>query len=90
VLHWSELYPFDYFYRKKYNIPFGSPEHRATNFILMVADLYEEDMIQEYKDSLKEKEETEAGIESSGIKMSKKEMDYEYENLDLNQFNDKK
>jgi hypothetical protein len=54
----------------------------------MVADIQEEDMIQEYRDSLKEKEE--GGIESTGLKMSKKEVDYEYENLDLNKFNNKK
>jgi hypothetical protein len=54
----------------------------------MVADLHEEDMFREYKDNLIAKEE--GGMESTGLKMSKKEMDFEYDNLDLNEFNDKK
>lgn len=87
MLRWNELYPFDYFYRKKYNIPFGSPEHRATNFILMAVDLKEHDMIQEYIEEMKTKE---AGLENinNGLKMSKKEVDEEFDNLDISKFNE--
>lgn len=55
----------------------------------MVTDIQEEDIMQEYRDGLEEKEEGINDI-SKGIKMSKKEIDHEYENLDLSKFNDVK
>jgi len=55
----------------------------------MTVDLQEEEMIQEYREGLKEKEEGVSEI-SGGVKMSKKELDHEYNNLDLSKYNDKK
>lgn len=82
------MYPFDYYYRQKHKIAFGSPEHRATNFILMAVDLKEETMIKEYLEELQAKQEGGPEMLSNkGMKMSKKEIDEEFDNLDINQFN---
>jgi len=46
ILNWNSKYPWDYQWRKKYDIPFGSPKHLEMDFISMKFDLLEENMIQ--------------------------------------------
>ena len=41
---WDMEFPIDYWWRKKYNVPFGSPTHKAMTFIEMKID-HEEDKI---------------------------------------------
>ena len=86
VIRWNNQYPFDYEYRLKYNIPFGSSEHRASNFLLMATDLAETKLINEYFQQLQDKENEVGEYKSSKMKQS--EIDEDFENLDLTQFND--
>lgn len=73
-------FPIDYWWRKKYGIPFGSPQHRAANFF---------DMLLEYKEELEvvkantAYEESEVMEFSGGQKLSQSEIDDDYENLDI-------
>lgn len=83
-------FPFDYWWRKKYNIPFGSSKHREMNFIDMFIEWREEKEILKAIDKLdrddEERENEELGLSvenSRTIKMSSKEIDEDYENLDL-------
>jgi hypothetical protein len=55
----------------------------------MVTDLQEADMIAEYIENLKVKEEGGVDFEK-GTPMTKKEIDREFDNLDISQYNDKK
>ena len=32
ILSWNEKFPYDYLYRVRHNIPFGSPEHQKLSF----------------------------------------------------------
>ena len=41
VEHWNKVMPIDRWYRKKYNIPFNSPNHRAVNIIDMFFEFLE-------------------------------------------------
>lgn len=47
ISRWDRMFPSDYRFRQKYNIPFGSQVHRESNFFDQLIDLTEEDMIVE-------------------------------------------
>ena len=96
ITDWNVEYPVDRYWREKYKIPFNSPQHRSISFIDELID-YEEDLLFErlYESSKKDKEIEELYERGKGnwLKkqvMSNKEVDYAFENLDLDSFNDKK
>lgn len=91
LFHWHR-FTIDYWWRKRYNVPFGSSQHREMNPI---------DMLIEYKETLEinkaniiasnsanylEEDEEELS-ERKTVPVSQKEMDEDYEDLDLEQFN---
>lgn len=84
VFTWNQFF-IDYWWRKKYNIPFGSKQHREMSFI---------DMAIEYKEALEmtkalkqaEIDEVSVGNEYNGVRLTQEEIDEDYENLDLAQF----
>lgn len=100
VNNWNARYPIDRYIRKKYNIPFGSPAHRALDFISMTCEFVEDRLAQtEERESMQL---TEADLPmgevlnrriydenqapAAPIKMKQKEIDTEFENLDLSKF----
>ena len=95
IQDWNFKYPYDRWWRKKYNVPFGSEIHRNASFIEMSFE-YKEDMFY-YK--LKQKEEEDEDFkeivgentnqDKKVIKMSKKDLDNEFADLKLDDFNDK-
>ncbi len=89
ILQWHRT-PVDYWWRKKYNVPFGSQRHREMNLIDMLIEYREDQYLNELREQIrKEEDEREMraiGIESNEVKMSQEEIDEEYENLDLSQF----
>ena len=91
ILEWHST-PVDYWWRQKYNVPFGSQRHREMNPIDMVIEYQEEELLKEIKQQIEredeEKELRAIGINRSNeVKMSQTEIDDEFENLDLSQFN---
>ena len=88
IFDWG-LFPFDFWWRKKYNIPFGSKSHREMNFIDMAIEWEEEHILMSAHER---KENEELGLYNKNtnvINLTEKEIDEDYENLDLSQFNDK-
>lgn len=93
IFKWHD-FPFDYWWRKKYKIPFGSQAHREMNFIDMYIEYREEFLlnkaIEEYDKSVSDREDKELGLKDGSekrvIKMTKQEIDDDFENLDLSQF----
>lgn len=71
----------DYWWRKKYNVPFNSKKHRNANYIDMLIEYREYCMINSLK-----KQETEEDDEYEFQKMTSAEIDKEYEEIDLKQF----
>jgi hypothetical protein len=106
IVEWNNKYPYDRWWRSKYNIPFGSNQHKETNFISMKIEYQEDLLFQKIKkeiednseESLSEKEvdrmigsSSEATINGKKIvKMSNKEVDNEFDDLNLDDFDDKK
>lgn len=78
---WHSDFILDYWWRKKHNVAFGSSQHRQMNFIDMFIEYCEDEKI-------KQIQEQEQQIDSSddGIKISQKEIDDDYDNLDLTNF----
>lgn len=98
IIEWTK-FPIDIWWRKKYNVPFGSKSHREMNFIDMAIDyqetLYWNKAVNEIPIS-KELQDEEDFIDSQlnannerVVKMSQEEIDEEYENIDLEKFNEK-
>lgn len=86
----------DYWWRKKYNIPFNSPQHRQANFIDMLFEFREELVLQRQQNKTEqereERENRKLGIKKDTkevIQLSQEQIEEDYDNLDLSQFDDK-
>lgn len=100
IEEWNSRHPYDRWWRKKYNIPFGSKQHREASFIEMAIEYKEDLYFQKLANKEAEIDEIErevdrmiagdANTQKSAVKvvkMTKKELDTEFDNLDLSQFN---
>ena len=86
IFNWNE-FPCDYWWRKRYNIPFGSTAHREMNFIDMYIEYQEELLLNDIMEQEDIEEDIDLGINGKEIvKLSKKEIDDDYDNLDLSNF----
>jgi len=93
VIKWNNQYPYDYLWRKKYKIPFGSTEHLNASHVDMCFDIIEEEYI---KSKIEEKKDTDDMLLDSFvvgdnkkdkvIKLSKKEVDKEFDSIDITKF----
>lgn len=88
IIRWNDLYPIDFVWRKKYNIPFGSAEHRAVDFIDMLIDFEEAEMVKRFlnPDDYYQDDDT-LPDGSKVVKLTKREVDVAFEELDVSQFN---
>ena len=85
IFNWHE-FPFDYWWRKRYNIPFGSPTHREMNFIDMYIEYQEELLLNEMAVEEDNEDVVLGNNDSEVVKLSKQEIDEDYDNLDLSKF----
>lgn len=81
VIQWNNKYPHDYVWRKKHKIPFGSKEHLEVSHVDMVFDLIEERYMRVYTNP-----DDESVTDIVG-NMTQEEIDKEFEDLDITQFN---
>lgn len=66
IIDWNVKFPYDYLWRKKYQISFNSLEHRSVSQIDIYFEMYEEYVIQESSKKQKEKEDLLDFYKSSG------------------------
>lgn len=57
VLEWNNTFPLDYWWRKKYNIPFNSKKHREVSYIDIYYEWLEEHLYEEHVKSVGEETE---------------------------------
>lgn len=98
IIEWTK-FPIDLWWRKKYNVPFGSKAHREMNFIDMAIDyqetLYWNKAVNEIpmRRELQDEEDfIDSQLDANNervVKMSQEEIDEDYENIDLEKFNEK-
>lgn len=89
-----QKYFWDYWWRKKYNVPFGSLQHRKMFLQDMLLEYLEEIEIlkielSEKQKQLKEENNLLGFSNDKTEKMTKKEVDELFDNLDLEQFDEK-
>lgn len=77
IVRWNNNFPLDYWWRNKYKIPYGSEAHKEMSFIDMYFEYLEDKMLKE----LSEKKN-----EQNISKVSQKEIDQDFDNLDLSKY----
>lgn len=101
IIEWNSRYPYDKYIRKKYGIIFGSKQHRELNFLDMAIEYKEDAIIDEaieeqmnqenknfWKSDIPGLNELKENKNIEIMKVSKKQLDKDFEELDLSQFND--
>lgn len=95
---WHELLV-DYWWRKKYNVPFGSPLHRSMSPIDMVIEYHEEQNLQriiratqilrngEEEEEIRRLHGADTARREEVVAMSQDEIDHDFDTLDFSQFN---
>ena len=89
INNWNNKFPIDLWWRKRYGVSFGSEKHRAMTHLQMYIDYIEE---QKLNTLIKEREENQINDEFEDntkgevVKMTKKEIDEEFDNLDLTKY----
>ena len=94
IIDWDNKYPVDLWFRKKYNIPFGSEQHRNSSLIHMCMEFVEFVELQRSRIVETTEEEeffnedvSETGKSTEIVKMTKKDIDDEFDDIDLDDFN---
>lgn len=82
IATWHSGFILDYWWRKKYNVSFGSLKHRSMNFIDMYIEYQEEIEIKNLREKAKKSEEE----CDENIHVSQEEIDEDYEKLNLEEF----
>lgn len=85
LIDWHN-FPIDYWWRRRYNVPFGSKQHREMSLIDMSIDYVERVKIESYKNHVEVDEELEKRDERV-VEMSQEEIDKDFDKLDLADFN---
>lgn len=95
ITDWSR-FMLDLWWRRKYKVPFGSPAHRAMNFIDMAIEYQEELLwnkaVNTPREEVDEEEEyinSQIQDDTENVKLTQEQIDEDYENLDLEQFDEK-
>jgi len=96
IQDWNIRFPFDYQWRRKYNVPFGCTKHRNMDLFDIKFDIEEERMIQKIMMERAIENKKPKDVEVQLLKrevhkaMSKEDMDEAFDDLDLSQFDDMK
>lgn len=82
IFRWHE-FPIDYWWRKKYNVPFGSEQHRSMSFIDMLIE-WREDLIM----NKSTEDNTNDGVaeDENVVHLTQEQIDEEYDNINLEDF----
>lgn len=83
LIDWHQ-FPIDYWWREKYKVPFGSKQHREMNLIDMSIEYTEQVQVQKY---LREVDLEPEDRDPRLVSMTQSEIDKDFEELDLSQFN---
>lgn len=97
IIHWDNQYPLDRWWRLKYKVPFGSAQHKEASHFNMFLEFREEELVREHREraenaDLKDTMNLLGQTTSESkevVKMSQKEIDREFADLDITQFGPK-
>ena len=95
LIVWNNTFPYDKLYRQKYNIPFGSEEHRKTNQIDIYLDILEDKLFEKYREEYTENKKLKEDYKKDGLMnkniadVTEEEFNDIFDQVDLTQFNTK-
>jgi hypothetical protein len=93
LLEWNLEFPLDHWWRKKYNVPFNSPKHRAVSAIDMFYDWLEDHMFEDYVSETQEKNEKLKIYQETGkwlhvdAEQAKTDLIEKFDKIDISAFN---
>jgi hypothetical protein len=89
VYEWNSKYPIDFIWRRKYKVPFGSKKLKSMDFLSMLFDLLEEHEINRITViNIEERQNKTSNVDQfDNNKMSSKEVDDAFDNVDLEDYN---
>lgn len=67
VIWWNNNFPFDYWWRKRHDIPFNSSNHREVDFIDQKFEFEEEKIYKNIRDNKQENVEDSNNYKKTGI-----------------------
>lgn len=91
VIYWDNKFPLDYWWRRKFNIPFNSSQHREMDFIDFKFNFIEEKLMKSsFEQMAKQKEDLEDYIltgnflkNQQSLNLTKEEEIAAFDNIDL-------
>lgn len=97
IYQWNDIFPLDGWWRNKYKISFGTEQHKSMSFFDVLFE-FREFVQLELEEKSKEKGEVDGELErelfgdkpQNVVKMSAKEEQQTFDELDIDQFDDKK
>lgn len=99
VIRWNKDYPLDFWWRHHFKIPFGSSRHREVDFVDQRIDYEEQKILTQAREEqisgkiiYDDQDVVDFLAEDSDkkiVKMSQKEIEEEFDNLDTAQFEEK-
>lgn len=97
VIKWNNQFPIDRWFRQKYNISFGSEEHRKVNLLDMLIEYEEDSLFRIIPEKLRREREKQKEYEETGEWLSKsssfqedyseEEIDKLFNQIDINELN---
>lgn len=95
LIEWDELFYIDYWWRKKYKIPFGSSQHKEMSLIDMKIEYEEEKELEYLSLKIKQREIDKQSYNITGKflkkseeeQLTKDEIDELFDNIDISAFN---
>lgn len=93
IIAWNNKHPYDFFWRRKYKVSFGSRQHLEMSFIDMKLDLIEDKEYEKFIRLYEERQKADKTIlliPAEEAILTKEELDREFEDLDIDDFDDVK
>ena len=85
VLKWNNTWAYDFWWRQKYKVPFGSKEHLDANQIDIAIEYVEDKLAEEAFKDHKKKQENKDHLEKTGewIRVDDKKQKKLFDNIDI-------
>jgi len=87
VIKWENAWRYDYWWRKKHNIPFNSAAHREVTQLDIAFEYFEEEMSNKAFKKLNEEEEIKKGKITRQTKTDESKEDELFNKMKLDSFN---
>lgn len=89
IVNWNNSWRYDFWWRQKYKIAYGSEAHRSIDQISIAFEYFENDMYSKAVNGFKEEDKKKKKYEETGSwisesKLDSKEADRLWEKLDIN------